>query len=80
MQLVLQGLDAQPQSLCPTKLFASLDAEPGAFTNDQRTAARLHSAGMPAATLIHTFVVTYCTHMHQGKRISFAEWPCSLVV
>ena len=55
MHLVLQGHDAQPQSLCPTKLFASLDAEAGACSDEQCMAARLlPSAGMPAATSIHT--------------------------
>lgn len=78
MQLLLQGHEAQPQSLCPTKLFANLDTELGACTDEQQMAAKLPSAGMPAATSFHTTLIARCyTCMPEGTCTGIAELPCS---
>ena len=54
MQLVLQGHDIQ---LCPTKLFANLDAEHGDCSDDQCLGASLASAGKPASVSLHMTLV-----------------------
>lgn len=55
IQLVLQGNDVQAQALCPTKLFANLDAEPTSCADDQcpSASARLGSTGMLASAAMH---------------------------
>ncbi|KAL3139627.1 hypothetical protein ABBQ38_003943 [Trebouxia sp. C0009 RCD-2024] len=40
-----QGNDVQAEALCPTKLFANLDAEPTSCANDHCLSARLGSTG-----------------------------------
>lgn len=88
IQLVLQGNDVQAEALCPTKLFANLDAEPTSCANDHCLSARLGSTGKLATASMHVplivatarvplIVATACEYM--GACCGSAQWPCDMI-